>query len=127
VATIVAMKPSLQQSALVAEQRLAGAVIAVLGALAGSVRAANYAWYCAAVAGAVLIGMDLPHRSHLADEGRRILFTFAGVGIAVIVMFLASQFSKRAQARSQYVSRTGFEPVISSVLREPAAARCGGR
>ena len=123
VATIVAMKPSLQQSALVAEQRLAGAVIgavvaaaflltvdtkialevviAVLGALAGSVRAVNYAWYCAAVAGAVLIGMDLPHPSHLADEGWRILFTFAGVRIAVIVMFLASQLSKRAPVTAQ--------------------------
>lgn len=123
VATIVAMKPSLQQSALVTEQRLAGAVIgavvaaaflltvdtkialevviAVLSALAGSVRAVNYAWYCAAVAGAVLIGMDLPHPSSRADEGRRVLFTFAGVGIAVIVMFLASQLSKRAPAAAQ--------------------------
>ena len=123
VATIVAMKPSLQQSALVAEQRLAGAVIGavvaaaflltvdtkialevvivVLDALAGSVRAVNYAWYCAAVAGVVLIGMDLPHPSSLADEGRRIPSTFAGVGIAVIVMFLASQLSKRAPATAQ--------------------------
>ncbi len=40
-------------------------VIAVLGALARSVRAVNYAWYCAAVAGAVLIGMDLPRRPTL--------------------------------------------------------------
>ena len=84
------MKPSLQQSALVAEQRLAGAVIgavvaaaflltvdtkialevviAVLGALAGSVRVVNYA-DCAAVAGAVLIGMDLPHPSQPCRRG----------------------------------------------------------
>jgi hypothetical protein len=118
VATVVAMKPSLEQSTLVAEQRLAGAiigaavaalfllavgskpglevVIVILGALAGSIRAVNYALYCAAVAAAVLIGMDLPHPSNLADEGRRILFTLVGVGIAVIVMLLANLLQKRA-------------------------------
>ena len=102
VATLVAMKPSLEQSTLVAEQRLArailgaavaalfllsvdnkyalGVVIVILGALAGSIRAVNYALYCAAVAGAVLIAMDLPHPSNLADEGRRVLFTLLGSG-----------------------------------------------
>ena len=39
--------------------------------------------------------MDVPHPSNFADEGRRILFTFAGVGIAVIVMFLADLLRKR--------------------------------
>jgi len=53
------------------------------------------------VAGAVLIGMDSPHPSSLADEGRRILSTFADVWIAVIVMFLTSQLSKRAPATAQ--------------------------
>jgi roadblock/LC7 domain-containing protein len=48
-------------------------VIVILGALAGSIRAVNYTLYCAAVAGAVLIGMDLPHPSNLTDKGRRIL------------------------------------------------------
>ena len=38
----------------------------------------------------------VPHPSNLADEGRRILFTFAGVGIAVIVMFLADRLQKHA-------------------------------
>jgi uncharacterized membrane protein YgaE (UPF0421/DUF939 family) len=70
-------------------------VIVILGALAGSIRAVNYTLYCAAVAGAVLIGMDLPHPSNLTDEGRRILFTFVGVGIAVVVMFLADLLQKR--------------------------------
>jgi len=120
VSALAAMKPSLAQSALAAEQRLAGTiagatvaavfllavpnkvalavVIVVLGALAGAIRTVNYAWYCAAVAGAVLIGLDLPHPASLADEGRRILFTFVGVGIAVLVMFLANQLAKRTPA-----------------------------
>jgi hypothetical protein len=123
VAALVAMKPSLAQSTLVAEQRLAGAllgagvaalflltvdnktalvaIIVVLGALAASLRSVNYAWYCAAVAGAVLIGMDLPHPSNLAEEGRRVLFTFVGVGIAVVVMLVANLLGKRSQAGAQ--------------------------
>jgi hypothetical protein len=56
----------------------------------------NYAWYTAAMAGAILIAADAPHPSNLTDEGRRILFTFAGVGIAVIVMFLADRLQKHA-------------------------------
>ena len=117
-ATIIAMKPSLQQSALVAERRLAGTVIGaavaalvllavdnrtalevivvVLVALAASIHTVNYAWYTAAMAGAILIAADVPHPSNLADEGRRILFTFAGVGIAVIVMFVADRLQKHA-------------------------------
>jgi len=112
VSALAAMKPNLQQSALAAEQRLAGTIvgaavaalfllIVVLGALAGAIRTVNYTWYCAAVAGAVLIGLDLPHPSSLADEGRRILFTFIGVGIAVLVMFLANQLAKRTPAPHQ--------------------------
>ena len=123
VSALVAMKPSLKQSALAAEQRLAGTVvgaavaalvlltvhnkialalvIVVVGALAGAIRAANYAWYCAAVAATVLIGMDLPHPTNLADEGRRILFTFVGVGIAVAVMLLANLLTKRTRSTTQ--------------------------
>ena len=56
---------------------------------------ANYAFYCAALAATVLIADDLPHPTDLADEGRRVLFTFAGVGIAVIVMLLAGLLQKR--------------------------------
>jgi hypothetical protein len=55
----------------------------------------NYALYCAAVAGFALIAMDLPHPTNLADEARRVGFTFIGVGIAVIVMLLADQLQKR--------------------------------
>ena len=117
-ATIVAMKPSLQQSALIAEQRLAGtilgaavaalflltvhnkyaleAVIVVLGALMGAIQTVNYALYTAATAGFVLIAADLPHPSNLTEEGRRVLFTFIGVAIAVVVMFLANLLQKHA-------------------------------
>ena len=45
---------------------------------------------------AVLIAADVPHPTNLTDEGRRILFTFAGVGIAVIVMLLAGLLQKHA-------------------------------
>ena len=69
-------------------------IIVVLFAVAASIRFVDYAWYTAAWPG-LLIAMDVPHPSNFADEGRRILFTFAGVGIAVIVMFLADLLRKR--------------------------------
>jgi uncharacterized membrane protein YgaE (UPF0421/DUF939 family) len=116
VAALVAMKATLGQAALVAEERIAGAligalvaagflltvdnvhalevVIVVFGAFAASFRAANYAIYCAAVATAVLIALDLPHPSSLAAEGQRVLFTFIGVGIGVVVLVLAGLLSK---------------------------------
>jgi hypothetical protein len=126
IATFVAVKGSLQQTTLVAEQRVAGAilgaavaalflltvhnkhalevVIVVLAVVAGSIRTVNYALYCAAIAGLVLIAMDLPHPSNFADEGRRVLFTLAGVGIGVAVMLLANLLQKRSsKAKPQAV------------------------
>jgi hypothetical protein len=124
IACIIAMKSSLAQSTLVAAQRLAGAIlgavvaavflltvdtktvleviIVILGTLAGSIRAVNYACYCAALAAAVLIAEDLPHPTDHGGELRRVLFTFAGVGIAVIVMFLAGLLQKRAAAAAAH-------------------------
>jgi len=117
VATLIAMKPSLQQSTLRGVQRLVGATLG--GAIAAvflvtvtshhaleeiiilligagvSIYAVNYAFYAAAIAGAVLIAMDLPHPSNLDAEGRRIFFTFAGVAIAIVVDVLASLLPKR--------------------------------
>jgi uncharacterized membrane protein YccC len=127
VAALVAMKPSLGQSTLTAMQRLAGAVIGavlaaafllgvdskivlgvvvvVLGGLAGAIRAVNYAWYCAAVAGAVLIAEGMPHPTSLAEEVRRVGFTFAGVGIAVLVTFLAGLLAKRTSGAVRWPAR----------------------
>ena len=54
------------------------------------------------MAGMVLIAVDLAHPTDLASEGLRVLFTFCGVGIAVIVMFLAGLLQKRtAEAAPQ--------------------------
>ena len=116
-AAIIAMKPDLQQSTFFAQQRVAGTIlgavvaalvllavdnrtaleviIVVLFALVASIRFVNYTWYTAALAAGLLIAMDVPNPSNFTDEGRRILFTFAGVGIAVIVMFLADLLRKR--------------------------------
>ncbi|MFJ5776247.1 FUSC family protein [Streptomyces sp. NPDC093094] len=117
VAALVAMKPSLGQSTLVAAQRLTGTVIGavlaaavllgidnkivtgvilvVLGGSAGAIRAVNYTWYVAAVAATVLIAEGLPHPADLAEEARRVGFTFAGVGIAVVVTYLAGLLARR--------------------------------
>jgi uncharacterized membrane protein YgaE (UPF0421/DUF939 family) len=116
-ATLVAMKPTLQQSTLRGAQRLVGtaigAAIAVVflvtvtspRALEGiiillvgvgvSIYAVNYTFYTAAVAGAALIALDAPHPTNLAAEAWRIFFTFAGIAIAIVVMFLASLLQKR--------------------------------
>jgi uncharacterized membrane protein YccC len=121
IAALAAMKPSLEQSAQIAEQRVIGTamgavlaigflfgvdnkhvlevVILALAVLAGSIRTVNYAVYTAAVAALVLIATDIPHPSDLATEGQRVLFTFIGVGIALVVMALASVLQKRAAAK----------------------------
>jgi len=121
IATLVAMKASLDQATLAAEQRIAGAVIGALAAtlflltvdsvhalelviviaaaFAASFRAANYAWYCAAVATTVLIATDIPNPSNLATEWRRVAFTFLGLGIGVAVLLLAGAIQKRSAGR----------------------------
>jgi hypothetical protein len=65
-----------------------------------SIYAVNHVFYAAAIAGAVLIALDLPHPGNLDAEGRRILYTFAGVAIATVVMFLASLLQKRKASRT---------------------------
>jgi len=118
IATLVAMKASLDQAALAAEQRIVGALIgalvatfllltvdnkhvlevaiAILGAFAATFRAANYAIYCAGVAAAVLIAEDLPNPTNLGTEARRVAFTFIGLGIGLVVLVLAGLIQKRS-------------------------------
>jgi fusaric acid resistance family protein len=127
IAAIVAMKPSLQQSALVAEQRVAGTIVGaavavavllpvdnitalevivvVLLALGAAIRTMSYTFYTAAAAAAVLIAADVPDPSNLSHEGRRILFTLAGVGIAIIVMLLAGLLQKLATKTAEEAPR----------------------
>lgn len=117
IATLAAMVPSLEQSTLVAEQRLAGAIIGALVAavllptvgnkhvlevavililtLGIAIHGVNYAVYCAAIAAAVLIAIDLPHPTNFTREALRVLYTFLGVGLAALVMLLATQLGKR--------------------------------
>jgi hypothetical protein len=67
-------------------------------ALGASIHSVNYTLYTAAIAATVLIAMDVPHPASFENEIRRVLFTFAGVGIAVIVMFLADRLQKRTSS-----------------------------
>jgi hypothetical protein len=115
--TVVAMKPSLQQGTLAVEQRLVGTilgavvaalllltvhdkhalevVIVVLGGLAGSIFTVNFALFTAALTALILTALDLPDPTNFATEGKRVLFTFVGVGIAAIVMLLGDRLQKR--------------------------------
>lgn len=117
IAALVAMKTTLQQSSLRAAQRLIGAALGaaiasvflvtvtshraleevalVLLGIGASIYAVNYTFYAAAIAGAVLIAVDLPHPTNLDAEGRRIFFTFVGIAIAIVVLALATLLQKR--------------------------------
>ena len=118
IATLIAMKPSIEQSRLVGLQRVIGAsmgavvaipillavhdktaleaAIILLAAIGASIHGVNYAYYTAAIASAALIAADLPHPTNYAAEGRRVLFTLIGVGIGVIVMFVADRLQKHS-------------------------------
>jgi Fusaric acid resistance protein-like len=121
VATLVAMKPNLEQSTFRGAQRLVGAalgagiaslllvtvtshhaleelIIVVMG-VAIAIHSVNYTFYAAGIAAAALMALDLPHPTNLDAEGRRIFFTFVGVAIAVVVMLLAKVVQDRAAAK----------------------------
>lgn len=132
IGTIVALKPSMGQSALSAEQRLAGTllgaivaaiflftinsklvlevVIVVILAFGDAIRGVNYALYTTAIAAAVLIAIDLPHPSNLSDEGQRVLYTFIGVGIAVVITLGANLLQKRVAHATPTAGGTGDAP-----------------
>ncbi|WP_329385295.1 FUSC family protein [Streptomyces sp. NBC_01716] len=59
-----------------------------------AIRFWNYALYSAAVAMGVLLLVDVGQPSDYAAEGYRVLWTFCGVGIALLVMLLASLLAK---------------------------------
>ncbi len=118
VGTIIALKPDLAQSTLLGEQRVVGtligalvaavflltvdskhalvAVIVIFFAAMASLFKVNYALFCAALAGAVLIALDLPNPTNFSAEGRRVLYTFAGVALAVLVTLLLDRLKKRS-------------------------------
>jgi hypothetical protein len=54
-----------------------------------------FALYCGIIAAAALILLDLPQPSNYAGEGDRVLWTLCGVGIGVLIMFLAGLLAKR--------------------------------
>ena len=126
VAAIIAMQADLDQTTLVAMQRLSGTLIGAAAATlllllpahahgqqlvalshgfqvvalvllmhATAVQFWNYALYTAAVSAAVLILDDISHPSQLAAAGDRVLWTLCGVGIAVVVTFLATLLDRR--------------------------------
>ncbi|TFI30926.1 FUSC family protein [Streptomyces sp. 4R-3d] len=59
-----------------------------------AIRFWNYALYSAAIAMGVLILVDIGQPSDYAAEGYRVLWTFCGVGIALLVMLLAGLLPK---------------------------------
>jgi Fusaric acid resistance protein-like len=140
IATLVAMKTSLNQATLHAEQRIAGAVmgaliamlvlltvdnkhvlqaiVVVLAAFAGSFRAATYAFYCAAVAALVLIAEDVTHPTNFSAEGRRVLFTFLGLAIGIGVLVIGGVIQKRT-------AKTAVQ-AAPKVAGEPGAPRAAG-
>lgn len=117
IATLVAMKSTLGQAALASTQRLVGAILGaliatlfivtldikpvleaalvVLMAVAASIRAASYALYCTAVAAAALLGIGLAHPASLAAEWQRVLFTFVGIAIGLLVLLVGNLLAKR--------------------------------
>ena len=47
------------------------------------------------LAGAVLIALDMADPTNFSNEGRRVLYTFAGVLLAVLVSLLLDRLKKR--------------------------------
>jgi uncharacterized membrane protein len=121
VGALVAMKPSADASMYVAGQRVAGALIGavvsglvltfvndptilvvlivILGVLGGALHDANYALYCACISTVVLTAMGLPHPGNLSDNWERVVWTLAGVVIAVLVTLLMETARSRAAQR----------------------------
>jgi len=82
-------------------------IVPAFFALGAAIRFVNYALYCAAVAAAVLIALDIPNPSNLTAEAERVLFTFIGIAVGLLVMLLANRLAQRAKPPA----RTASQPV----------------
>ena len=62
-------------------------VVAIVLIMHGvAIRLVNYALYCAVIAAAVLILLDLPQPSNYGAEGDRVLWTLCGAGIGLVTV-----------------------------------------
>jgi uncharacterized membrane protein YccC len=85
-------------------------VAIVLFVHAAAVRFWNYAFYRGAIAAGVLILVDLPQPSDYGAEGYRVLWTLCGVGIGVLVMFLASLLASLLARRTANKPQPATQP-----------------
>jgi len=72
----------------------------------------NYALYTAAIAASVLVAADLPHPSNYSAEGDRVLWTLAGVAIAVLVMSIGDRLAKRTTKAAPRQAHDQPEPEL---------------
>jgi hypothetical protein len=122
VATIIAIKPSLEASTYVGGQRVAGTLVgAILAtillytvhdrtllevllvaavALGNAAHDMNYALYCVGITTNILIWLGLPHPASVTDTWQRVAWTLIGAGIAVAVMLLADRTDTSAPLRA---------------------------
>ena len=94
-AALLLLIPSAHGLRLFAVERGLEVVALVLLTHGVGIRFLNYAFYCAAIAAGALVLIDLPQPSDYAAEGYRVLWTFCGVAIGVLVMLLAGLLGKR--------------------------------
>jgi uncharacterized membrane protein YccC len=61
---------------------------------AAAIRFWNYAIYCGFIAAGALLFVDLPQPTNYSADGERVLWTFCGVAIEVVVMLLAGLLAR---------------------------------
>jgi uncharacterized membrane protein YccC len=122
IAAIIVMKPGIDDTLFLAEQRVAGTILGALlaavlltvvhdkdlltlfivacGALAGATSRVNYAIFCTFIATAVLTSLGLGHPGNLSDNWERVAWTVVGAAIGVGVILLAGLASRARQPRA---------------------------
>jgi hypothetical protein len=88
-----------------------------------AIRFWNYALYCGIIAAAALILLDLPQPSNYAAEGDRVPWTLCGVGIGVLIMFLAGLLAKRT-AKAPHNQPEPVPLSSAAVVQPPARPSC---